>query len=298
MKFTKQTMPIFDDIKYNFKTGGLLTKLLYINLGVFIVSKLVFSIFNVVGIENLWLRHLELPATLDKLIYQPWSLLSYMFLHLDFFHVLFNLLALYWFGNLFLRFFSQKQLVGNYIISGLGGALLYLLGYNLLPSLQGIDETAYLLGASGSVMGIIFAAVVYAPNYKVNLALIGEVKLLYLGLAFLGFDLLTLTATNAGSFLAHLGGALAGSLFAYLLTKKGLDISSPISKTFDYLSTFKNNYSRASKPTNKRSDAQWNQKNKSRDERIDVILDKIKKSGYEGLSKEEKKLLFDMSNNK
>jgi hypothetical protein len=226
-----------------------------------------------------------------------------MFLHTSFAHAIFNLIALYYFGQLFLQFFSQQQLVAAYIWGGIAGAIGYLGAFTLLPHLAPYKLVSYLLGASASIMAILFAAVAYAPNQTVQVTLIGPVKLKYIGFVFLALDLLGLGAINSGGSISHLGGALMGYIFTIGL-QKGNDISLPIINLIDWVvdhwpTRSKSKIKVTVNNTQNMSDAQWNQQQKQqaqyRQERIDQILDKIKKTGYQNLSDEEKKSLFDLS---
>ncbi|MBP6230598.1 MAG: rhomboid family intramembrane serine protease [Paludibacteraceae bacterium] len=290
-------MQIWSNIVNNFKQGSYHTRLLYINLGVFASVSILILAFKLLGTNVSWVvRYLEMPAYVGHWIYQPWSILTYMFLHLDFIHFIFNALALYWFGTLFSQFFSQKQLVGVYILGGIGGALLYVLGYSFLPYFSVALQQSYLLGASASVMAIIFATVLYAPNFEISLVLIGKVKLKYIGLALFGIDLLGITSVNAGGSIAHIGGALTGIVFTYLYVNKQIDLSNGISWILNKTAT-----RFAPKPKikvsygNAKTDAEWNLEKKAKNDAIDIILEQIKKSGYDNLTSEQKKILFDIS---
>ena len=294
---------IIDEIKQSFNKGNYLTRLIYINAGIFLVVKLLSVIFTLLGISNIWISYLELPAFLQTLLKQPWSIITYMFMHHDFIHLIFNLLTLYWFGKMFIGYFSQKQLVGLYFLGGIGGALFYMLAYNFVPSLSSHLFLSYLIGASASVMAIIFALVRYIPDEEVHLALIGPVKLKYLGIAMLVLDVIGTTSINAGGSIAHIGGAVTGYFFAQLIINSGKDITEPINRVIGWVNDlFKQN----KKPkftvhrNTSKTDEEWNMENKNRkrenNEEIDRILEKIKKSGYANLSDEEKKRLFDLSN--
>ena len=128
---------ILEEIKQSFSRGNYLTRLIYINAGVFVIVKLMSVISTyVLGISNLWITYLELPAFVQTLLRQPWSIITYMFMHHDFIHLIFNLLTLYWFGKIFTDYFSQKQLVGLYFLGGIGGAIFYILAYNFVPNLN------------------------------------------------------------------------------------------------------------------------------------------------------------------
>ena len=295
---------ILEEIKQSFSRGNYLTRLIYINAGVFIVVKLLSVVCAyILGTSNLWISYIELPAFFQTLIKQPWSIITYMFMHHDFIHLIFNLLTLYWFGKIFTEYFNQKQLVGLYFLGGIGGALFYILAYNFIPSLKANIFFSYLIGASASVMAIIFALVKYIPNEEIHLALIGPVKLKYLGLAMLVLDIIGTTSVNAGGSISHIGGAITGYLFAASMIKSGKDITDPINRIISSINDF---FKRNKKPkftvhrNTTKTDEEWNMENQNRkrenNEEINRILDKIKKSGYANLTDEEKKRLFELSN--
>ena len=233
---------ILEEIKQNFKDGSYLTRLIYINAGVFLVVKLLSVILGATGYSNIWISYLELPAFLQTLIRQPWSIITYMFMHHDFIHLIFNLLTLYWFGKIFVDYFNQKQLVGLYFLGGIGGAIFYLAAFNITNTLNANIFFSYLLGASASVMAIIFALVKYCPNQEINLALIGPVKLKYLGIAMLVLDVIGTTSVNAGGSISHIGGAVTGYLFAKLMINSGKDITEPVNRVISLINDlFKQN---------------------------------------------------------
>lgn len=294
---------ILEEIKQSFNKGNYLTRLIYINAGVFLVVQLLSVVFYLLDISNIWFTYLELPAFFHTLMKQPWSIITYMFMHRDLIHLIFNLLALYWFGKIFIDYFSQKQLVGLYILGGIGGAIFYLIAYNITNTFQYNIFFSYLIGASASVMAIIFALVRYIPDEEINLALIGPVKLKYLGIGMLILDIIGTTSGNAGGSIAHIGGAVTGYLFGHLMVNSGKDITEPINKLITWVNDF---FKRNKKPkftihkNTSKTDEEWNIENNNRkrknNEEIDRILDKIKKTGYANLSDEEKKKLFDLSN--
>lgn len=286
-------MSILNEIKTSYKLGSNLTRLTYINLAVFllynIIKALLFVAGTRIGSSYVWL--FAVPADLGSLITHPWTLLTYMFFHEDFLHILFNMLWLYWFGKLFLQFLTQVQLVGVYILGGLSGAVLFILAYNLLPAFGA--QGAVALGASASVMAIVFAVSTLRPNYEIYLLFLGAVKLKYLAIATIVIDIISIPAGNAGGHIAHLGGALFGYLFALMLTK-GTDLTAPIKKlaTISFKrkrrTKMKVNYSRPE------TDWEYNSRKQATQKELDAILDKISKSGYGSLTKEEKDALFKM----
>jgi len=155
-----------------------------------------------------------------------------MFMHAGFLHILFNMLWLYWFGALFLMFFSAKHLRGAYILGGICGGLLYMAAFNIFPYFRPMVDYSFMLGASASVLAVVAATAYREPNYPIRLFLFGTIRLKYLALIVIGTDLLFITSSNAGGHIAHLGGALAGLWFAAGLSK-GKDITAWINKILD-----------------------------------------------------------------
>ena len=222
-----------------------------------------------------------------------------MFMHAGFMHILFNMLWLYWFGALFLNFFSAKHLRGVYILGGICGGLLYIAAYHIFPYFHPMINYSFMLGASASVLAIVAATAYREPNYPIHLFLFGTIRLKYLALIVIGTDLLFITSSNAGGHIAHLGGALAGLWFAASLSK-GSDLTSCINKCLDALVSIVSFKPRKPKMkvhygTSKQKDYDYNARKKAQSDEIDRILDKLKKSGYESLTTEEKKSLFDAS---
>lgn len=295
---------IIADLQEKFKHGNIYMRLIFINAGIFIVTTLLtvsLQLFNrtIPQLFDLF----ELPASFERLIGQPWSIITYMFMHAGFMHILFNMLWLYWFGSLFLYFFSAKHLRGLYILGGIFGGLLYMIAYNVFPYFSQVIESTTLVGASASVLAIVAATAYREPNYRVQLFLFGTVRLKYLALIVIGSDLLFITSENAGGHLAHLGGALGGVLFAYCLTK-GIDLTSWINKLLDGILTLFSGKSWKRKPKmkveynnsyNRKQDYNYNAQKKAQSDEVDRILEKLKKSGYDSLTTEEKKNLFDAS---
>ena len=277
---------IITDLKEAFRRGNIFIQLIYINVGVFVATALVnilLQLFNrsAAGIFEL----LALPASFTRFILQPWSLLTYMFMHAGLMHILFNMLWLYWFGQLFLYFFSGKHLRGLYILGGICGGLLYMISYNLFPYFRPMVEWSTMVGASASVLAIVVATAYREPNYPIRLFLFG-----------------TITSGNAGGHIAHLGGALAGFWFAASLSK-GTDVTAWINKVLDGAGSLfrKDTWKRKPKMKvhysnySREQDYDYNARKKAQSDEVDRILDKLKKSGYESLTTEEKKSLFDAS---
>jgi membrane associated rhomboid family serine protease len=302
---------IADEIKASFRKGTVVVKLIYINLAVFVLIKLLFVIFflftpalnGVTGkgafFQTNYLTYLMLPANLERLLIRPWTVITYMFLHFDFIHILFNMLWLFWFGRIFIKYLTPKQLTSTYLLGGIAGAILFVLSYNIFPGLVQYASDAQALGASASVTAIVIAISFYAPNYTVYLPFIGPVKIKWIAVVFIILDVLSVASTNAGGHIAHLGGAIYGYLFS-LQMKQGKDIGKSFGNVVDSLATlFKRKpHMKVSYKSGARNmdDMEYNQTKVEKQKEIDRILDKIARSGYDSLTKKEKETLFKMSN--
>ncbi len=292
----------FESLKSYFRRNNMLVKLIVINVGVWIlilVLDAVFDLFNT-SFSNVVLPWLAVPASLERLITRPWTLVTYMFLHFDFWHILFNMLWLYWFGRIFLEYLNQRQLLSTYLFGGLAGAVLYILSFNIFPKFQDAYLESMALGASASVMAVVVAISFYVPNYRIHLLFIGPVRIYYIAVLSIILDVIMIRSSNSGGHLAHIGGALWGLYFTYAL-KKGRDMSLLLTR----IPSFKGNPFRSGKGTRFRkvytterpvTDEEYNYRKAENQKKIDKILDKISKSGYDSLTQEEKELLFRTSN--
>ena len=292
-------MPILDEIKDSFRKGSTLTRLIYINLAVFILVNLALIVLFLANKQELFplvLDQLAVPADLTMLAHRPWTLITYMFTHKGFIHILFNLLWLYWFGKVFLEYFDGKKLVGVYLLGGLVGAFVYIACFNLLPVFSRDVHVAIALGASASIMAVAIAISTYVPNYYWNLLFIGRVKIIYVAIGVFVLSSLIEFSENTGGKLAHIGGAAFGYLFT-LRYKRGKDMTRGLNNLLEKLfGLFR------PKPkirvTHKRNetDLEYNQRKAEEQKEVDRILDKIAKSGYGSLSAREKEILFRQSN--
>jgi membrane associated rhomboid family serine protease len=293
-----------EDLKKFFRDSSILPRLIIINVGIWVLVQVAYIIgwaFNSsdLAVDMAILEYLALPASLDLLMIRPWTLVTYMFLHTSFWHILFNMLWLYWFGRIFTQYLSQRQLLATYLLGGLAGGLLYIMAFNILPVFGESLPMARALGASASVMAIVASISLYVPNYAINLIFFGRVKIFYLALALFILDFFMIRHGNAGGHIAHIGGAIYGFFFTYYL-KKGRDFSK-IFPSFRRLRIRRRpgGAKKRSKPhTRPVSDDDYNRDRASKQKRIDQILDKISRSGYDSLTKEEKELLFNQSNKK
>ncbi|MDR0824388.1 MAG: rhomboid family intramembrane serine protease [Prevotella sp.] len=295
----------FDNIKYRFKQKDILIQLIIINVAVFLILTaigLVCTLFKLDGIDPV--KYIGVPADINLFLKYPWTLFTYMFVHQTIWHILFNMLMLFWFGQIFLSYFSPKNLGSLYILGGLAGAVIYIIAFNLIPyyidintSHTALGHPLSMIGASASVMAIIFAVAFYKPNTEVSLFMVFRLKIVYIAIFLFIIDFISLDKSNSGGHVAHIGGAIIGYIFAkqYL---KGKDITRWINKIIDLIV----NLTKPGSPKKMKvkykkrdDDYQYNQHCKNETEEIDHILDKIKASGYSSLSSEEKKRLFDAS---
>ena len=293
-------------LKQLFLGKNVLSRLILINTVVYLIVNIVgllVGLFNPGGSSELSPlgEALALPANLSLLASKPWTLFTYMFLQERFFHLLFNIVMLYFGGMIFQEYLSQSKLLWTYIIGGFFGGLFFVLAFNVLPVFTSIADISIAMGASASVLAIIIAISTYVPDFTVHLFLFGKLKLKYLAIAFIAIDILSIDGNNPGGHIAHLGGAMWGFIYAFSL-KNGNDIYKILSHfripkfTWNKKDT-KLNISRpkSGKPL---SDDEYNARRAASQEEIDQILDKISKSGYSSLSKKEKEMLFKTSNKK
>lgn len=294
----------FTKLAQSYRNGRMPVRFIYINVGISILALLIrtlFVLYNQDGKE--FIQLFEFPASIQNFLYQPWSIITYMFMHADIFHLLFNMLWLYWFGQLFLYFYSERSFCGLYFFGGICGGLLYMLFFNIFPYFSLAVNSSYLIGASASILAITVATAVREPNFRIRLLFFGDVRLKYIALIMVALDLLLITSKNAGGHIAHLGGALGGLWFA-LSIQKGHDVTGWINFIIDKivnLCSWFTDRPKKSKPKMKvhynfrEKDYDYNARKKAQSEEIDRILDKLKKSGYGSLTSEEKKSLFDAS---
>lgn len=278
------------ELKHKFTSANGLFKLIYINLAFYVLVHLIKTSSFLFQSSSLNLIDwFGVPSLLSEFIFKPWTPLTYMFTHEGLLHILFNLMWLYFAGQVFLQYFNAKKLYSVYILGGLTGSLTYLIAYNLLPAFA--NHSSHLIGASASVLAILFAVATYVPNYKVNLIFIGVIPIKYLAIASVFIDIISIPKGNAGGHIAHLGGALIGVLFISQW-KKGKDITTSIDSLISsFLDLFKKKHL---KTVHKRpkTDDEFRSDKVERSAKIDAILDKIAKSGYNSLTAKEKEYLF------
>ena len=298
-----------------FWDGSIMQQLIVINVAVFLLV-------NIVSILALWFNidwlliyypdgsftskltfWLSASSSFIETLKHPWSPITYMFLHYDLWHLIFNMIMLFFAGQYFVRFLGPKRLLSIYIFGGLSGLGLYMFVYSLVPYFY-VEGGVPIMGASASVMAIFIAIAAYQPSTPITLPFIGSVKLKYIAIFYLVLDFANIrSGVNAGGHIAHLGGAIYGFSAIYLL-KKGKDIFYDLSPLLNaFKSLFSSNKGLKVKYKSKEkysrskahSDYEYNSTKKQNQEKVDEILDKISKSGYDSLSKEEKDFLFHQS---
>ena len=288
-----------DSLLSRYRMSTMLVKIVVVNAVVFVGLRLaaIAGFFAGAPDVSAVLAWVEMPSALSALMHRPWTVLTYMFAQYDVLHLVFNMLWLYWFGMIFLNLSTGRRLLALYVYGGIAGAALYLLAYNVMPVFNGMNGV--LIGSSGAVIAVVAATAIMAPDYKMYLLLFGGVSLKLLALITIGLDLIGVTGANAGGHIAHLGGALAGAVYALAL-RRGIDITKPFCQVADRVAnafaprrrrpSFRpysgSPHSRPSAPRAGNADDQAT---------LDTILDKIKKSGYSSLTPDERKRLFDVS---
>lgn len=284
---------IIDSVKAFFNQKSALSRLMLINISIWIICRFisVFTwLFNISDISFVT-KLFAVPADISSLAEKPWSIFTYMFLQEEFWHLFFNMLMLYYGGQIFLQFFSQKQLLLTYIFGGLVGALFFILAFNAFPVFEDTKTYAFALGSSASVLSILIAAATYQPEYRLNLFLLGQVKMKWIAIIFVVIDLLSIPKGNSGGHIAHLGGALWGFLYAYLL-KKDFDFYLIFKRKARIKVKTRNAHNYHQRP---KTDEQYNAERAQEQEETDKILEKIAKNGYSSLSEKEKEFLFRQS---
>ena len=297
---------ISDEIKYQWKYGGVHIKLIGINLAVFlfigiliVFGRLIYGEANnlVIPIVN---EIFTLNGNFTGFIKRPWGLFTSIFSHFDLFHFLFNMIFLYFASLMFLRYFSSSRLLYTYILGGLLGGIFQIVAYSVFPALQGIST--YVVGASGSVMAIFMAVAFYRPMEEIFLFGILRVKLIILALVFILMDLFRLGTMDNVAHFAHLGGIVFGIWSIQKLNHPNNIITWAQRSIENIKRSFKNEPKMkvrkgGNKKPHTRTDDEYKAYQKAKQDQIDAILDKISKSGYDSLTKKEKEILFDQSKN-
>ena len=281
------------NLAYKFKTSSIIIKLIVINFAIFLVVNLTAFLMQIVPVGLV--EWLVLPDSLGDVVIQPWAFITYAFIHFGFWHLLFNMLWLYWFGNYVLNLFNDKRFLTVYLLGALFGGLLYVVSYNIFPVFE--NSRSYLIGASGAVTAIMVFIATYTPNSEMRIFK-WDIKLWKIAVFLVVLDLVRLpTGGNAGGMLAHMGGAIFGYVYGSQLLK-GNDIGKWFENFMDWFTNlFKTRkqkpFKKVHRTTAKASPRSGTAADKSTlQKKVDAILDKIGKSGYDSLTKAEKDFLF------
>jgi len=311
---------IWDDVKQQFSFGNMIIRLIIVNVSIFLIINLMKVFLHHGGAPDNWydriLGWFKISSDPLDILMHPWSVFTHMFMHEGFWHILWNMLFLYWFGRILGDLLGDKRILPIYVLGGLAGALAFFLSVNLLPYGAGGTHTA--LGASAGIMAIVVAAGMIAPDYNLRLILLGDVRLKYIVVAVIVLDLIgTAGDINTGGHFAHLGGALMGYIFISQL-QSGRDLSEPLNNFFDKIANFFRSVKEpALRPKRKGPKMVHRNEDKikshqqrgktghrsdrskavdgSHQDKLDAILDKIKKEGYDSLSEAENEFLFNAS---
>lgn len=297
---------MFDEFKNTFnRYNNGHVQLIIINVVIFIALAILNFLFTISGFDGFFKvihDQFSIPPLFIDFIQRPWTIITYAFAHSlpDIFHILFNMLALYWFGKLFIEYLGNDKLIAVYILGALAGAVVYLLMFNTIPYFKNIADFPGMVGASAAVYAILVAVATLLPDYTLFLMFLGPVRIKYIALFYIIVSLLGAVGPNAGGNLAHLGGALMGFIYIRQL-QAGVNWGAWVTSTLEWIkglfqpsSKVKVSYRKtaASEPAPKKSSSK---SNKATQEEIDHILDKISDKGYESLTKEEKEKLFNAS---
>ncbi|RAV30444.1 rhomboid family protein [Sinomicrobium soli] len=289
-------MSISNDIKYKYNTLNVADRLIVINVAVYILNTLAVALFQLR--PDFFMRWFELPKGFGDFITQPWSVITYAFFHGGLSHIFWNMLLLYFSGRIFLSLFGGRRFLNVYFLGAIAGGVIFMLSYNIFPAFSGVNTS--LIGASAAVMAILIFVCTYMPNQEVRLFFLFNVKLWYIGLGVVLIDLVQIPISNAGGHLAHLGGALLGYVYARKLYD-GKDIGTGFERMVSaVVNLFKKRQDKPFKTVHRNrgtkagtaSSVNYSQSGDDRQKKIDSILDKISKSGYESLTREEKDFLF------
>ena len=282
---------IIEDIKnaWNKRENGLI-KIILINIIVFVSISVVQVVLTISGLSTfftMFINKLMLPASLGTFILQPWSLITYFFLHMSFMHILWNMLFLYWFGKIINDNIGNNALISLYVLGGIIGGLFYMAIYNIVPYYGERVSDSLMLGASAGVFSVVVGSATLMPNYTFYLLLIGPVRIKYIALFYVLLSFFDVAGTNAGGEIAHLGGAFIGYIYIRQL-QNGINIGEGIINFINFFSEKKENKEK------KKENIQKETEQTTQDE-VDKILDKISESGYSSLTSKEKERLFNAS---
>jgi len=299
---------LFDDFKNAWgKPNNAVVQIILINVIVFAFFRILEVFFVFSGSREFFdfvFEKLQLPSNVGSFLLQPWTIVTYMFTHYDFFHILFNMLFLFWFGRIVQEFLNSNRVISLYVLGGLVGGLLYMVLYNIVPFYSDRVGASMMMGASAGVFAIVVGAAVFMPNYTMFLMFLGPVKIKYIAIFYVFMSFIGTTGSNAGGEIAHLGGAFMGWFYITQLNS-GTDWGAWVIRGINFFKsmfkpqpkikvTHRAGNRRPSQKTTRKTKRSSNSAEPAQSE-IDAILDKISQSGYESLSKDEKQKLFNAS---
>ncbi|GLR17914.1 rhomboid family intramembrane serine protease [Portibacter lacus] len=303
---------IFDDLKNYFRSGNMISRIIIINGAVFLALILIKIGLIFTGPEYaakmaVVTKYISINESMWFNITHPWVFVTHAFTHFGFFHILFNMLMLLWFGRIVGDLLGDKHVLPIYIYGIMAGILFFWISANYIS-----PGTQIAYGASAAVMAIVVAAGFTAPDYEMNLILIGPVRIKYIVLVLLILDLLSVSnMSNTGGHLAHLGGAILGGLYVNGL-RSGYDLSTPMNNLINKIvaiftpsersaprrkSPLTVSFKSEGKTRKSGSISDTEEKQYSVSDRLDEILDKIKEKGIQRLTKEEREFLENQSKN-
>jgi membrane associated rhomboid family serine protease len=299
---------VFEEVKnaWNKPNNGL-AQLIIINVTVFVVLGILAVISSIAGVDGIFAfayRQFTIPAPFGEFIFRPWTIITYAFAHsfLNLWHIIMNMLVLYWFGRVFVDFFGSQKLINLYILGAIAGGVTYLLAYNLIPFYADrMNMFSGMVGASAAVFAISVATATYFPDHKFFMLFFGPVKIKYLVGIYIFISFLGSVGSNAGGNLAHLGGALMGYIYARQMMK-GSEMGIWVFRTMEFIQSFfvhkpkiKVSHRQPKSTASAKASSATKPKSDFNQDEIDKILDKISERGYDSLTKEEKEKLFNAS---
>jgi len=306
----------FDELKHQYKYGGMTIRLILINLAVFLIISIIEVFARLLGptvgvhLASFLSNFFALNTNLWEFVTHPWGLFTSIFSHFGFMHLLWNMVFLYFTGRMFEQFFDQKRMLYTYLLGGLFGGLLEVMAHFVFPGLT--NATGLVIGASGAVMSVLVALAFHQPQMKIMLFGIVPMRIVFLALLFIIRDIISLGMQDGTAHFAHLGGAIIG-MISIQRTYSNSNIIMIAQSVGDKIAHFfkvifrptktpkmkvaKKGSSTNTSQTRSKSDEEYNLEAKARQQKTDIILDKISKSGYESLSKDEKDFLFKQSKN-
>jgi membrane associated rhomboid family serine protease len=297
----KANQSFWSQLVNNYRYGGITLRLIYLNAIIFLVIQIISVFGRLILIDNSRVTDFlnlifSLNTNLNEFIYTPWGLVTSIFSHFSLWHVLFNMLFLYFSGKMFEQLFDSRRLLYTYVLGGIFGSVFEIVAQIIFPGIQ--EGNTVIVGASGSIMAIFMALSFYRPDLTVQLFGVFPIRIIYLALFFLVSDLISLGMNDGIAHFAHLGGAFFGFWSIRNISSKR-NVISKVQKFVNYLNViFKSGKTKTVRSnTRMKTDEEYNYDSRKKQEKIDQILDKISKSGYESLTRQEKDFLFNQSKN-